>query len=163
MRNILLILFFATTFSLTAFSEVECTDLPECWPDGSAMHRGLQLVKKQEAIKVQLGEKHKELLEIVSSTSTRYGDERLLTAIKTQQEAWAKYKDEECELIGSLTGAGGTWPSTYANQCSVNHIELRLRRLRSAIRCIKKIPIEERSYEKNRCLQQLAPLTNNKM
>jgi uncharacterized protein YecT (DUF1311 family) len=145
-----------------AFGETECTDRPECWPEGSAMHTGLLLVQQRHAVEKRLVKKHDELMKVVSSSSSVEikVDERLIAALQTQQAAWLKYRDEECELIGSLTGAGGTWPSTYANTCMLSHTELRLRRVRSAIRCIKKIPSEKRLFEQNNCLQQLAPLTN---
>lgn len=127
------------------------------------MHRGLLLVKKQKTLETQLVKKHEELVNLVSSAAMPekvWIDERLLKALKTQQVAWVKYRSEECELIGSLTGAGGTQPSTYVTQCEVSHTELRLRRVRSAIKCIEKISEEKRWYEQNNCLQQLAPLTN---
>lgn len=126
------------------------------------MQTGLLLVQQQNAVEKLLANKHEELVKLVSSSSTGEipEDERLLTALKTQQAAWLKYRTEECELVGSLTGAGGTWPSTYAIQCEVNHTDQRLRRIRSAIRCIEKIPNEKRIFEQNNCLQQLAPLTN---
>jgi uncharacterized protein YecT (DUF1311 family) len=163
MRSYLLFLLALTVIPLSTFAEVECSDRPECWPEGSAMHRGLLLVEKQKTLETQLVNKHEELVNLVSSAATPervWINERLLKALKTQQAAWVKYRSEECELIGSLTGAGGTWPSTYANQCEVNHTELRLRRVRSAIKCIGKISEEKRWFEQNNCLQQLAPLTN---
>lgn len=126
------------------------------------MHTGLLLVQQQKAAERLLTRKHGELIKLVSSASSGGigADERLLAALTTQQAAWLKYRTEECELTGSLTGAGGTWPSTYANRCEANHTDLRLRRVRSAIRCIEKIPYEKRIFEQNNCLQQLAPLTN---
>jgi len=145
-------------------AETDCTDRPECWPGGSAMHTGLLLLENLKSIEKVLASKHEELLNLVSAATSSDGkfhtDERLLAALTAQQFAWLKYRDDECELIGSLTGAGGTWPSTYANKCQVNLTEQRLRRVRSAIRCIKKIPNEERLYGQNTCLQQLAPLVN---
>lgn len=162
MRKLLLSVFLLALTSHLAFAEVECTDRPECWPEGSSMHTGLLLVQQQQQTEKLLASKHEELVKLVASSSTEKVrvDERLLAALKTQQAAWLKYRTEECELIGSLTGAGGTWPSTYANKCEVNHTDQRLRRVRSAIRCIEKIPNEKRLFEQNNCLQQLAPLTN---
>jgi len=159
------ILFIAIiAFALTpsfAFAE-ECTDRPECWPEGSAMHTGLLLVEQQRAAEASLQRKHKELVKLVGSSSSGEvkADERLLAALQTQQLAWLKYRTEECELVGSLTGAGGSWPSTYTNQCEVNHTQQRLRRVQSAIRCIKRSPEDKRLFAQNDCLQQLAPLTN---
>lgn len=126
------------------------------------MHTGLLLVQQQNTAEKLLTSKHEELVKLVSSSSTKEikVDGRLLAALKTQQAAWLKYRDEECELVGSLTGAGATWPSTYAKKCEVNHADQRLRRVSSAIRCIEKIQNEKRFFELNNCLQQLAPLTN---
>ena len=124
------------------------------------MQTGLLLAKKQQTTERLLTRKHEELIKLISSSSNDRVDERLVAALKTQQAAWLKYRNEECELIGSLTGAGGSWPSTYANECVENHTIQRLRRTRSAIACIKKIPNDNRIFEQNRCLQQLAPLTN---
>jgi len=162
MRNIHLLLLALSSIPALALGEVQCSDRPECWPEGSSMHTGLLLVQKQNAAEKLLASKHEELIELVSSSSTEEieVDVGLLAALKTQQAAWLKYRTEECELVGSLTGAGGTWPSTYANKCEVNHTDQRLRRVRSAIRCIEKIPKEKRFFEQNNCLQQLAPLTN---
>lgn len=162
MRKTYLLFFVVTSIPTLAFAEVQCTDRPECWPEGSSMHTGLLLVQQQNSAEKLLASKHEELVKLVSSSSAEgiRVDERLLAALKTQQAAWLKYRTEECELVGSLTGAGGTWPSTYANRCEVNHTDQRLRRVRSAIRCIEKIPNEKRIFEQNNCLQQLAPLTN---
>jgi len=126
------------------------------------MRTGLLLVQQQNAAEKVLASTHEALINLVSSSSTEKirVDERLLAALKTQQAAWLKYRTEECELVGSLTGAGGTWPSIYANKCDVNHTNQRLRHVRSAIRCIEKIPNAKRFFEQNNCLQQLAPLTN---
>lgn len=148
----------------TAALPEECSDRPECWPEGSAMHTGLLLVQRQKEAERALERNHGELLRVVSAAKSEDGslgtDERLLEALKSQQAAWLKYKADECELIGSLTGAGGSWPSTYATQCEVNHLEQRNRRVRSALRCIEKIPKSRRLFGQNDCLQQLAPLTN---
>jgi uncharacterized protein YecT (DUF1311 family) len=162
MRKIHLLLLALSLVPTIAFAEVQCTDRPECWPEGSSMHTGLLLVQQQNAAEKVLASKHEELIKLVTSSSSEeiQVDERLVAALKTQQAAWLKYRTEECELVGSLTGAGGTWPSTYANRCEMNHTDQRLRRVRSAIRCIERIPNEKRFFEQNNCLQQLAPLTN---
>ena len=149
---------------LKAGGEVQCTDRPECWPEGSAMHTGLTLVAKLEEISAQLEFKHAELIALLSSSPNYNGesapDSRVISALKAQQVTWVKYRADECELIGSLSGAGGSWPSTYSNECEVNLTEERLHRVKSAIKCIQKIPLEKRWMEQANCLQQLAPLAN---
>jgi len=140
----------------------ECTDRAECWPPGSSMHEGLLAAERQATVQKLLMRSHEDLVDLMSAAEkdgTR-ADERLVAALRSQQAAWLKYQNEECELVGALTGAGGSWPSTYASSCERNHTEQRLQRVRSALRCIGKIPRENRLFDQNRCLQQLAPLTN---
>lgn len=148
--------------ALALAQTVQCTDKPECWPEDSAMRVGLSLHQQQNSAEKKMAAKHTELLNLVSSsaTNTIVIEERLINALKSQQGVWTRYRNEECELIGSLTGAGGAWPSTWAAKCEANHTDQRLRRIRSAISCIKKIPNDIRFAEQNRCLERLAPLTN---
>jgi uncharacterized protein YecT (DUF1311 family) len=166
MRILTLIIPILISMSAIVFAQTECSDRPECWPEGSAMRTGLLLVEKLEKVERILASRHKELVGLVSAASSSDGkilaDQRLVMALKTQQTAWLKFRADECELIGSLSGAGGSWPSTYATMCAVNLTEQRLRRVKSAIRCIEKIPKEKRLYEQSSCLQQLAPLANTK-
>jgi uncharacterized protein YecT (DUF1311 family) len=164
MRKTCVVLLALSLLPLFAGAEEECSDRPECWPVGSSMHEGLVLVQRLNAVDKVLVARHDELVTLVSASSTedRKVDERLLAALKRQQSGWLKYRSDECELTGSLTGAGGTWPSTYANKCEVNLGEQRLHRVRSAIRCIEKIPRTDRIFKQNECLQSLVPLTNSK-
>ena len=126
------------------------------------MRTGILLSQELKAAELALTRKHEELIKLVSSSAIDgiTVDERLLAALKTQEVAWLKYRAEECELVGSLTGTALSWPSTYATKCQANHTRLRLRRVSSAISCIETKPIEKRIFEQNSCLQQLAPLTN---
>lgn len=161
MRRFLLILFLVTTYDVGA---EPCTDRPECWPRDSAMHTGLTAVAEQQRADRQLAAEHKTVIRLLSETvpeqASYWPDGRLVAALKSQQTAWLHYRSEECELIGALTGAGGSWPSTYAGKCALNHARRRLSRVRAASRCIQSIPVNMRSAEAARCLQQLAPLTN---
>lgn|GEM_PF-3361722 len=141
-----------------------CTDRPECWPEGSAMHNGLTSAASLQKASTQLKKRHDELIALLSDSPNhngeKYPDSRVISALTIQQMSWEKYRSDECELIGSLTGAGGSWPSTYTNHCEVNLTEARLRSVNLAIKCIETIPLENRWMEQAGCLQQLAPLAN---
>lgn len=127
------------------------------WPEGSAMHTGYLHLEKRDAFARLLERRQAELLALVEQGS---GDARLVQALRAQHEAWLAYRTHECELIGALTGAGGSWPSTYAVQCEANLTDRRYRRVHAALRCIRRIPADDRAFEQSRCLQQLAPLVN---
>jgi uncharacterized protein YecT (DUF1311 family) len=132
------------------------------WPEGSAMHTGGLEVKRRDMAAATLAKLEAELLRQLSeadlSPDAIRPDERLIAALKTQQAAWTRYRDDECGLAGALTGAGGSWPSTYAVRCEANLTELRVRRTRSAIGCMKAIPPSKRALDQSRCLYQLLPL-----
>src|SRR5512139_897665 len=97
MRKIYLLLFVLASTPNFAFAETQCTDRPECWPQGGSMNTGLLFEQQRNAAEKDLARKHKELVNLLSSTS----GERLLSTLKAQQAAWLKYRTEECELIGA--------------------------------------------------------------
>jgi uncharacterized protein YecT (DUF1311 family) len=132
------------------------------WPEGSAMHTGGLEVKRRDAATAVLARLEKRLLALISeqdpSSNSIPRNERLIAALKAQQAAWARYRVDECELAGALTGSGGSWPSTYAVRCEANLTELRVRRTRSAIRCVERITPSKRRPDESQCLYQLMPL-----
>lgn len=134
----------------------------ESWPEGSAMHTGGLEVKRRDAASAVLETLNGRLLTLVSEAKTQSPplppDGRLIKALEAQQTAWKRYVRDECELVGALSGSGGSWPSTYAVRCQANLAELRVRRARAAISCIEKMPPARRRLEQNRCLYQLATL-----
>lgn len=139
----------------------------EDWPEGSAMHTAYKIKERMESTERELARSHEALIGLVSTNTNEfrgkhYKDERLVAALKGQHDAWLKYRGEECELIGSLSGAGGSWPSTYNLECQSNLTDERLRRVRSATRCLEKLPPDNRFSEQRSCLYQLAPLATKK-
>jgi len=126
------------------------------WPDGSAMAVGNRYVKTSDYFEGLLRKRQAELVRLMSAQPDT--DTRLIEAVKTQQESWLKYRDGECELIGSLSGAGGSWPSTFSAECRANLTDQRFRRFNWAIKCWKAVAPSERPSARSRCLYQLAPL-----
>jgi uncharacterized protein YecT (DUF1311 family) len=138
---------------LSAFAEDEGAD---CQPAGGAMCAAELAGQEQRAAEATLKRKSHELFKLIASS----GDDALLADLQRQQVAWLKYLPEECTLVGTLTGAGGSWPTAWAIDCERKHTKQRLRRVQSAIRCIQRISPSERRYMQNSCLEKLAPLTN---
>jgi uncharacterized protein YecT (DUF1311 family) len=141
----------------------QCTDQPECWPEGSAMHTGLLRRAAEERLRTDLQQAHKKLVALISTKASRNGveyfdDQRLVEAIERQQKSWEQFKDAECELIGSLSTAASTWQSAKSVECEVNLTSQRLKRMRHAVGCVRKIAPEQRKVEQLTCLYQLAPL-----
>ena len=147
-----------------AGGEVQCSDKPECWPEGSAMNTALTLMANLGKKSSQLESKHNELITLLSASPDYNGekqpDSQVISALNTLQVSWTKYRSDECQLVGFLSGGGGSWPLTSSIQCDVNLTEERLRRVNSAIKCVQKILVEKRWMEQATCIQQLAPLAN---
>jgi uncharacterized protein YecT (DUF1311 family) len=122
------------------------------------MNTGLFLVQKLQATEKRLESDYGELVRLTGSASML--GPRVVQALKAEQVEWLKYRGAECELVGALTGAGGTWPSTYAVRCDANFTDQRLRRVRSATRCIHRAIAKNQEFEESNCLQQLAPIAN---
>jgi hypothetical protein len=123
------------------------------WPPGSAMHTaGLHAERLKEARRT-LETLEGRLLALASSP-----DDGVAAALTAQQAAWKRYVPQECDLIGALTGSGGSWPTSYNLNCQANLMELRVRRTRAAIDCIERIPAEKRPFLRSACLYQLTPL-----
>jgi hypothetical protein len=125
----------------------------EAWPEGSAMAVGLDHVKTRDYFKRLLEKKHSELITLIEKEA----DSRLVDGLKQQHTAWLAYQEKECEVFGASTGAGGSWPSTYAVECEARVIEHRFKRVRAAVECIRKLPEEKRKYELSQCIQQILP------
>lgn len=85
-------------------------------------------------------------------------EERLIDALRDQQQAWAQYKNYECALIGTLGGGASLWQSTRSVICEANLVEGRVVRIRSARRCLKNLAPKKRPFDGQSCLYQLAPL-----
>ncbi|HTN31985.1 MAG TPA: lysozyme inhibitor LprI family protein [Pseudomonas sp.] len=147
-----------------AFAQ-DCTDRAECWPEGSAMHTGLLLAEELGTLDKSLAEAHRALIEQVGSA--RITDETpqdngvLAKALREQQKAWLKYRSGECRLIGALTGAGGSWPSTYAIDCELSLGQQRLEEVQAARECITAISEQDRIFEQGECLRDLAPMARD--
>ena len=163
MRALLLFALMLITAPHVVAADVECTDRPECWPEGSAMHTGLLRRQAEDKLRKQLQQRHEELVALISTKHVENGteyldDQRLVEAAQAQHKSWHQFKDSECELIGALSGGMSTWQSARAVECEMNLISQRLRRTQHAIRCVKKIAPEDRRFNQQTCLYQLAPL-----
>lgn len=150
-----------------AAEPVKCNDRAECWPEDSAMHTLLTQAENQSATEKAMAKQHRALLQIVTATlPDNYPEKHRLTeALKNQQKSWLQYRSDECELVGTLTGAFGSWQTTHASRCEASHTERRLKRIKAATQCIQRQPGLGPAQQPDasavmNCLQQLAPLTN---
>ena len=163
MRSLMFSILLLIGIPLAVAADAECTDRPDCWPEGSAMHIGLLRRQSEDKLLKQLQQKHEELVALISTKHVENGteyldDQRLVEAVQAQHQAWRQFKESECDLIGALSQAASTWQSARVVECEMNLTSQRLKRTQHAIRCVKKIAPEDRRFNQQTCLYQLAPL-----
>ncbi len=127
------------------------------WPAGSAMATGKLHIKTRTHFEELLAKEQERLIDLVSkSVDANSADERLVNALKALDGSWRQFREAECETFGALTGAGGSWPSTYAVECEAAMTEQRFKRVRAANRCIDRTPEADRwPFSARHCLNQL--------
>ena len=137
------------------------SDQRESWPEGSAMGVGEKHVASRAYFGNLVEKRQTTLIQLLETTS----DERVVDAVRALHGSWLQYFPQECELVGSLSGAGGSWPSTYAVRCQANLMYRRYRRLGYVIACIERARSDNpvtTHWATNTCLYQLSPLTYGK-
>ena len=166
-KNLLMILvgcFFMSNAQANEPNTVQCTDRPECWPEGSGMRAAMMTNEKLTQSDKSLKRAHDDLIKVVSASHSSDGkiwvQSGLINALTEQQASWSRYIKDECGLVGRLMGGIDPWKLAYAAKCETNLVDRRLVRVKSAQRCIKKFPVDKQIFEIENCLQQLAPLVN---
>lgn len=132
---------------------------PPCTPQGSAMCTGVTLATTLASLDRRLDRRHAALVPLVRG-DTAAGDEdvRITMAVDTLHATWRRLRDDDCELHGALTRAGGSWPSVWAVDCAIAATRARITTVDAAIRCIEKLPADQRRFERFTCLERLRVL-----
>ena len=131
------------------------------------MRTAYQVSARLERSDRELGAQHALLIAKVAANTSEYQakhfkDERLIAALEAQQKSWLEYRRHECELVGTLSGAGGNWPSVYNLECQLDLADQRLGRVREVARCLDKLPAGKGFFEQHTCLERLTPLAGKK-
>ncbi len=127
----IIILLLANTYSL-AQEQTESG-----FPSGSAIDVGFMYNKILAKSTDKLNMEYKKLL----TTINEYNKEnnRLENDVREQHEAWLKYYPSECNISGTLSNTGGSWPSTYSVQCYVRVVDEQTKKISSIINCMKNV------------------------
>lgn len=138
-------LFYILTLSLTMTS----VKAEEIWPQGSALQQATLLSEEAHGYEGKTDA-------LIATIYTKINDKTLNEAIKAQTEAWHQYKKAVCALIGTSTGAGGSWPVTHTVRCEKGLSYDRYFATKNALQCINRL--EKQKYisphEKLDCLKQ---------
>lgn len=123
------------------------------WPKGSAPHTLYVQGERLQADRTSLDQAHASLLEALDNDPT--ASSSLARSVASQQAQWLAYRHADCELAGTLTGAGGAWPSVHGLNCEIESIAERLEVVRSATACLHQSGPDAPRYEQLECLQGL--------
>jgi uncharacterized protein YecT (DUF1311 family) len=107
-------------------ADVECTDRPECWPEGSAMHTGL--VAKQELATADK-ELYKVYGRILKGLPEDEADNYPKKALVAAQREWTRYRDANCASVGEVSGGVRMWKSASTVQCETTMTRARVKEL----------------------------------
>src|SRR5258705_6331896 len=112
--------------SSAAVADSDCTDRPECWPEGSAMSTGLVATQRLEKADRDLNIAYQR---IVKSLPPDQADEYPKRALIAAQREWVKYRDAECASVGETSGGVRMWKSAYTVLCEADMTEARTKEL----------------------------------
>lgn len=124
------------------------------WPEGSAM-QSMQLESERlDAGLAALERAHGNLMAALGGNEP--GSQRALArAVATHHEKWLAYAQADCELAGTLTGAGTSWPIVHGLGCHAQAVEQRLATIQGATACLQQMDTELSDFERLECLQEL--------
>ncbi len=78
----------------------------------------------------------------------------LAHAVASQHEHWLAYVEADCELAGTLTGAGGSWPAVHGLSCQNQRVAMRIGEVERAATCVRGLQPTD-TYGRYGCLQGL--------
>jgi len=127
MRTALLIVLLAT-IAPASLAATECSDKPECWPDGSAMRTGLQAGVDLKKADRELNVTYQR---IVKSLPDDQDDNYPRRALVAAQREWVKFRDANCAAIGEVSGGVRMWKSAYDGLCQLDMTKARTAELKN--------------------------------
>ena len=143
----------AATLLLAASLPAFAQDARDEWPEGSAMHSLYVEAERLKAGRAELEQADADLLRAIGGDAA--DPPPLARAVARQQADWLAYVDSDCELAGTLTGAGGAWPTVHGLSCRVESIADRMKVIRGATACLGQLRAEAYEFEKFECLEKL--------
>lgn len=135
--------------SLPAFTQ----DARDEWPEGSAMHSAYVEAERLQAGRAELEQAHADLLDAIGGNPA--DPPPLARGLASQHAHWLDYVRADCELAGTLTGAGGAWPSVHGLSCQIESIFERLEVVRGATACLRQLSPDAYRFEQFECLEKM--------
>ncbi len=112
MRTLFLVA--ALSLPCLAYADKNCTDRPECWPEGSAMNTGLLAQQELKRVDRELNATYQRIMTALPPDEP---DEHPQRSLIEAQRAWIKWRDAECNMVGEINGGVRMWKSANTVGC----------------------------------------------
>lgn len=142
------------TLMLAATHAAPAQDDGHEWPEGSAMHSMQLESERLDAGLAALDQAHANLQEELGGNGLG-SPPALARAVATHHEKWLAYSQADCELAGTLTGAGSSWPIVHGLGCHAQAVEERLEIIHGATACLQQLDTNLPEFDRLECLQGL--------
>lgn len=117
------------------------------------MHSMYVEADRLQAGRAELEQAHRDLISAMGDSPS--DPSPLARAVADQHTRWLEYVRADCELAGTLTGAGGAWPAVHGLSCEIETIAGRLEVVRRATACLSQLDPDAHRYEQFECLDNL--------
>lgn len=134
-------------------ANLHAQDIGSDWPEGSSMHTLHMESKRLDSAHAALSDAHAGLLARLERMGG--GAPVLAGEVALHHERWVAYRKADCELSGTLTGAGGAWPAVHGLTCERTLVENRARAMDGVRRCLEGLPPGHARFEQLECLEGL--------
>jgi uncharacterized protein YecT (DUF1311 family) len=105
-----------------ALAALDCTDKPECWPEGSAMNVGLKARQRLETADRELNATYQRILKSLPADAD---DNNPKGTLVSGQREWVKFRDADCAAVGEVSGGVRMWKSAYEVACEADMTQAR--------------------------------------
>ena len=143
----------ATGVLLALAGNLHAQDAGSEWPEGSAMHTLHLESGHLDSAHAALSEAHAALLAQMEGMGG--GAPALAGDVALHHERWVAYRKADCELSGTLTGAGGAWPAVHGVTCERTQVANRTGAVDAVRRCLQDLPADHARFEQLECLEGL--------
>lgn len=141
------------TLLLAIFLPALAQDARDEWPEGSAMHSVYVEADRLQAARAELEQAFADLQNAIGGEPA--DPPPLARAVANQHAHWLEYVRADCELAGTLTGAGGAWPAVHGLSCQIESITDRLEIVRGATACLSQLSPDTYRFEQFECFEKM--------
>jgi hypothetical protein len=162
MKKGLIAVFIALLPSMV-YSASDCSEKPECWPEGSTRRISLEYRDAAEKQARRIFEESEAIVDLLSDLMPEgsYEMKKITKAVPKHTKLQVEYIESECDIAAfAMEGGSGMGTNKKYQLCRLNQLDTYRRILLNARKCLSRA--RESSYTgiaAAKCLYQIAPST----